>query len=302
MRIALIDVDGHNFPNLPLMKLSAWHKQQGDSVEWYDPLTAWYDPPDLVHMSKIFTFTTDYQHPINAKKVIRSGTGYYYPDGGETLPDYIEHIYPDYSLYPDLCRDTAYGFLTRGCPMGCGFCIVGQKEGLESHKVADLSEFWRNQKNIKLLDPNMFACREWMDLSEQLIDSGAWIDFTQGCDIRIMTDEKTAYIKRMKIKQIHFAWDKYEDREKILPKFKMFKELTGWDYRKMTVYVLCGYDTTLDQDLDRIYTLRDIGYSPYVMIYDKYKRKRKDDLVRLQRWVNSRFAFAACKRFEDYTA
>lgn len=208
----------------------------------------------------------------------------------------------DYSLYPELCKDTAYGFLTRGCPRGCEFCIVGDKEGRVSRKVADLSEFWRGQKNIKLLDPNMFACREWEDLSEQLVDSGAWIDFTQGCDIRIMTEEKAEHIRHMKIKQIHFAWDRYEDKEKILPLFRIFKELTGWDYRKMTVYVLCGYNTTLEQDLERIYTLRDLGYSPYIMIYDKYKRKRKDDLVRLQRWVNSRFAFAACKRFEDYTA
>ena len=302
MRVALIDVDGHNFSSIPLMKLSAWHKQTGDSVEWYDPLTAWYDPPDLVYMSKVFTFTPDYPHPVNAKKVIRGGTGYYYPDGGEPLPDHAEHIYPDYSLYPELCKDTAYGFLTRGCPRGCEFCIVGDKEGRVSRKVADLSEFWRGQKNIKLLDPNMFACREWEDLSEQLVDSGAWIDFTQGCDIRIMTEEKAEHIRHMKIKQIHFAWDRYEDKEKILPLFRIFKELTGWDYRKMTVYVLCGYNTTLEQDLERIYTLRDLGYSPYIMIYDKYKRKRKDDLVRLQRWVNSRFAFAACKRFEDYTA
>lgn len=302
MRVTLIDVDGHNFPSLPLMKLSAWHKQAGDSVEWYDPLTAWYAPPDLVYMSKVFTFSPDYPHPVNAGKVIRGGTGYSYPDGGESLPDQVEHIYPDYSLYPNLCKDTAYGFLTRGCPRGCGFCIVGEKEGRVSRKVADLSEFWRDQKNIKLLDPNMFACREWKDLSEQLIDSNAWIDFTQGCDIRIMTEEKAAYIKKMKIKQIHFAWDRYEDKEKILPRFRIFKELTGWDHRKMTVYVLCGYDTTFEQDLERIYTLRDLGYSPYVMIYDKYRRKRKDDLVRLQRWVNSRFAFAACKRFEDYTA
>ena len=302
MRVALIDVDGHNFPSLPLMKLSSWHKQMGDNVEWYDPLTAWYDLPDLVYMSKVFTFTPDYQHPVNARKVIRGGTGYFYPAGGETLPDYVEHIYPDYSLYPDMCKDTAYGFLTRGCPRGCGFCIVGEKEGMTSCKVADPTEFWRDQKNIKLLDPNMFACREWEDLSEQLIDSNAWIDFTQGCDIRIMSEEKAEYIKRMKIKQIHFAWDRYKDKEKIIPKFRMFKELVGWDYRKMTVYVLCGYDTTLEQDLDRIYTLRDLGYSPYVMIYDKYKRKRKNDLVRLQRWVNSRYAFAACKKFEDYTA
>lgn len=300
MRVALIDVDGHNFPSLPLMKLSAWHKQDDDTVEWYDPLTAWKDQPDLVYMSKVFTFTPDYPHPVSGRTIVKGGTGYHYPDGGLPLPLGVEHIYPDYSLYPDLCRDTAYGFLTRGCPRGCDFCIVARKEGTRSEKVANLSEFWRGQKNIILLDPNMFACREWKDLSQQLIDSGAWVDFSQGCDIRLMTEEKAEYIRRMKIKQIHFAWDRYEDREKIITKFKMFQELTGWGRWKMTVYVLCGFNTTLEQDLERIYTLRDLGYSPYVMIYEKYKLRRGDDLLRLQRWVNSRVTFAAVKRFEDY--
>lgn len=300
MRVALIDVDGHNFPSLPLMKLSAWHKQDGDTVEWCDPLIAWKNQPDLVYMSKVFTFTPDYPHPVHGRTIVKGGTGYHYPDGGLPLPLGVEHIYPDYSLYPDLCRDTAYGFLTRGCLRGCDFCIVEKKEGKCSTKVADLSEFWNGQKNIVLLDPNMFACREWKDLSQQLIDSGAWVDFSQGCDIRIMTEEKVEYIRRMKIKQIHFAWDRYEDREKIITKFKMFQELTGWGRWKMTVYVLCGFNTTLEQDLERIYTLRDLGYSPYVMIYEKYKLRRGDDLLRLQRWVNSRVTFAAVKRFEDY--
>lgn len=301
MRVALIDVDGHNFPSLPLMKLSAHHKQLGDTVEWYDPLTAWMKPPDRVYMSKVFTFTEDYSHPVCGKEIIRGGTGYDYPNGGQLLPKEIEHIYPDYSLYPDLCKDTAYGFLTRGCPRGCDFCIVGKKEGRASRKVADLSEFWNGQKNIVLLDPNMFACPEWKDLSQQLIASNAYIDFSQGCDIRVMTDEKVEYLKKMKIKQIHFAWDRYEDKDMIIPKFGKFKEITGWDKRKMTVYILCGFNSTFEQDLERVYTLRNLGYSPYVMIYDKYKLKKKDPLKRLQRWVNSRFAFAACERFEDYT-
>ena len=300
MKIGLIDVDGHHFPNIPLMKLSAWHKQQGGTVGWYNPLTAWRDPPDRVYMSKVFTFTPDYPHPINADEIVRGGTGYYYPDGGKALPEEIEHIYPDFGLYPELCKDTAYGFLSRGCPRGCGFCIVGEKEGRKSRKVADLSEFWQNQRNIKLLDPNLFACREWKELAQQLIDSGAWIDFTQGCDIRIMTKETVEYIRRMKIKQIHFAWDQYKDKDDIIPKFKMFQELTGWKRDKMTVYVLTGYDTMLEQDLERIYLLRDMGYSPYVMIYDKHKKQIKDPLIRLQRWVNSRFIFASCKKFEDY--
>lgn len=137
MRISLIDVDGHNFPNLPLMKLSAWHKQNGDQVEWYDPLTAWLNPPDRVYMSKVFTFTPDYPHPVCAGEIVKGGTGYEYPSGGKPLPEEIEHIYPDYSLYPELCNNTAYGFLTRGCPRGCDFCIVKEKE----HAVFDMETF-----------------------------------------------------------------------------------------------------------------------------------------------------------------
>lgn len=300
MRIALIDVDGHNFPNLPLMKLSAWHKQQGDTVEWYDPLTAWLNPLDKVYMSKVFTFTPDYEHPVCANEIIKGGTGYEYPSGGKPLSEEVEHTYPDYSLYPDLCKDTAYGFLTRGCPRGCDFCIVGKKEGRCSHKVADLSEFWDGQKNIVLLDPNMFACRDWKDLSQQLINSGAWIDFSQGCDIRIMTEEKAEYIKKMKIKRVHFAWDRYEDKDMIVPKFKAFKEITGWDKRKLIVYVLTNFNTTHDQDLERIYTLRNLGYWPDVRIYEKYKLPKGHETLRLQRWVNMRAIFEKIPRFEDY--
>lgn len=305
MKVGLIDVDSHNFPNLPLMKLSAWHKQQGDSVEWYNPLIAWKDMPDRVYMSKVFTFTPGYMHPVNAKEIIKGGTGYSYPHGGKKLPEEIEHIYPDYTIYfeqiPEV-RDTAYGFLSRGCPRGCSFCIVGQKEGQEARKVADLSEFWNGQKNIVLLDPNMFACREWKELSQQLIESGAWIDFSQGCDIRIMTEEKAEALMRMKIKQVHFAWDRYEEKEMILPKFKMFRDITGWDKRKLPVYVLVNYNTTIEQDLDRIYTLRDLGYWPYVMIYEKEKLPKGHVIRKLQRWVNMRAVFDKIPRFEDYKA
>lgn len=298
MRVGLIDVDGHNFPNLPLMKISAYHKSRGDSVEWYEPLFSGH--MDKVYMSKVFTFTPDYPYCINANEVIKGGTGYSYPDGGEELPEEIEHIYPDYQLYKDTFPDTAYGFLTRGCPRGCDFCIVGKKEGRCARKVADLSEFWNGQKNIVLLDANMFACKEWKDLSVQLIESGAWVDFSQGCDIRLMTDEKAEYIKHMKIKQVHFAWDRYEDKEKIVPQFKRFKEITQWDYRKLGVYVLCNFNTTFEQDLDRVYTLRELGYNPYVMLYEKDKLPAKHRLKLLQRWVNNRIIFRSCKRFEEY--
>ena len=298
MKVGLIDVDGHNFPNIPLMKISAWHKKQGDQVEMYQPMFSGHT--DKVYMSKVFTFTEDYPYHIDSDEIVKGGTGYFYPEVGENLPYEIEHIYPDYSLYKDITTDTAYGFLSRGCPRGCDFCIVKDKEGKKAKKVADLSEFWNGQKNIEICDPNMFACKDWEDLAGQLSESKAWINFNQGCDIRIMTDKKTEALKSIKVKQVHFAWDRYEDKEIIVPKFKAVKELTGWDKRKLPVYVLVNFNTTLEQDLERIYTLRDLGFWPYVMVYEKDKLPKNHVIRKLQRWVNMRAIFETVPKFEDY--
>lgn len=312
MRIGLIDVDGHNFPNLPLMKISAWHKKNGDRVEWYSPLLSGH--MDKVYMSKIFSTTPDYPYYIDADEVVKGGSGYCIrlENGKEIfekskdieLPPEIEHIYPDYSIYHDIpgVKDTAYGFLTRGCPYGKihEYCHVGAKEGLCSVKVADLEEFWRGQKNIVLLDPNITACKEWKNLFQQLIDSKAWIDFSQGLDIRLMTEEKTDMLMQMKIKNIHFAWDNYKDKEIVIPKFKQFKEQSGLDKRKLTVYVLTNFNSTHEEDLERIYTLRELGYWPYVMVYDKENLPKGHKTKKLQRWVNMRAVFETIPRFENY--
>lgn len=295
-KIGLLDIDSHNFPNLPLMKLSAYHKSIGDLVETYQPMFSGH--MDKVYMSKVFTFTKDYQYCIDTDEIIKSGTGYDYPMGGEPLPYEVEHTYPDYGLYN--ITDTAYGFLTRGCPRNCNFCIVGDKEGLISHKVADLSEFWRGQKNIVLLDPNIIASKDWKNLLQQLIDSHSWVDFSQGLDIRLMTNEKAETLKQIKVKQIHFAWDNFSDKDRIIPKFQEFKNITEWDKRKMGVYVLTNYSSTHQEDLERIYTLRELGYRPYVMVYEKEKLPKRHTLRRLQRWVNSRAIFENVSNFEDY--
>lgn len=325
MRICLIDVDGHNFPNLPLMKLSAWHKKQGDTVDWYEPLFHSLDKPfDKAYMSKVFSFTPDYPYYVNAKEIHKGGSGYCIRlvDGKEVydkekdhdlLPE-IDTIYPDYEIYYDRIpevRNTAYGFLTRGCPYGYDtkdpcrknthdYCHVSMKEGFCSRKVADLDTFWKGQKNIVLLDPNITVCRDWKGLFRQLIDSGAWIDFSQGLDILAMTEEKAEMIGRMKIKNIHFAWDRYEDKDAVVPKLKKFQEITGYDYRKMSVYMLCNFDTTFEQDLERVYTLRELGYSPYIMLYDKEHIPKGHKLKHLQRWVNNRIIFRSCSKFEDF--
>lgn len=292
MKIGLIDVDGHNFPNLALMKISAWHKAQGDTVEWCLPL----DSYDIVYQSKVFdeTYSPDIEWTPMADKVIKGGTGYGLDN---TLPEEIEHIYPDYDLYPELTNDTAFGFLTRGCPRACDFCIVASKEGRKSYKVADLNEFWRGQKHIELLDPNLLACKDRMELLDQLIDSRAIVNFNQGLDIRFTNEEIAHKLGDMRVKRIHFAWDNPKDD--LTNYFKQFSEA----YKRKssstkTAYVLTNFNSTMDENLYRIYTLRDLGYDPYVMVYDKPHAPK--EIKQLQRWVNNKFIFRSCEKFEDY--
>lgn len=295
MKIGLIDVDGHHYPNLALMKISAYHKAQGDSVEWW-----WgFGQYDRVYMSKVFdeTYSPDIPEPLNATEIIKGGTGYGLDNW---LPDEIEHMYPDYSLYPELTKDTAYGFLARGCPNACPFCIVSKKEGRCSQKVADLSEWWSGQKNIVLMDPNLLACPDHMELLGQLADSGAWVDINQGLDARLLTPENIAAIRRIKIKDIHFAWDLMKNSKRVvrgLNLWKRFGKKTRHG-RWGTVYVLVNFNTTMAENLYRVYMLRDMGFDPYVMVYDKPNAPA--EIRRLQRWCNNKIIFGSCKQFEDY--
>jgi len=306
MRIGLIDVDARGkpkFPNLALMRISAYHKARGDEVEWW-----WTDliHYDIVYMSKVFsdTYSPDVPEPMNADKVIKGGTGYAISlvDGKEVfdkekhkdLPPDIEKMFPDYSIYPQF--DFAVSMTSRGCPRGCSFCIVGSKEGRCSRKVADVKDFWCGQKEIKVLDPNITACREKRDLMKQYADTRAWIDFTQGIDIRLVDDADIEDLNRMKIKMLHFAWDNPKDD--LEGKFRYFAD----KYRKKghykSVYVLTNYNSTMEENLYRIYTLRDIGYDPYVMIYNKPDAPQ--EVKDLQRWCNNKIVFKSCKRFDEY--
>ena len=288
MKIGLIDVDGHNFPNLPLMKLSAHHKRQGHDVSFWMALEQY----DIVYKSKVFDFTPDLDYVPQADEVFEGGTGY---GNTATLPCEIEHITPDYSLYPQYSE--AYGFLTRGCPRNCPFCIVTQKEGSTSKRVADLGEFWTGQKTIKLLDPNLLASNDRIQLLEQLAASGAWVDFTQGLDIRFIDRGIIELLNKIKIKIAHFAWD--NPAEDLTAQFALFAEHSALKhYTRRGVYVLTNYNSTHTEDLERVYNLRDMGFNPYIMIFDKHNAPPQTR--HLQRYVNNRRIFRTIDTFEEY--
>ena len=302
--IGLIDVDGHNFPNLALMRISAYHKSIGDTVEWWETDFVYYDK---VYMSKIFsdTYSPDIQTPLNCGEVIKGGTGYSISlgsDGKERfdksthkdLPPEIEKMFPDYSIYPQF--DFAVSMTSRGCPRGCSFCHVAAKEGRCAVKVANVSDFWNGQKEIRILDPNITACKEKRDLMRQYVETKAKLDFTQGLDIRLLNDDDIADINQMRLRTLHFAWDNPKDD--LEDKFRNFAKGFRRKSNIGMVYCLTNFNSTMEENLYRIYTLRDLGYDPYVMVYNKPNAPK--EIIHLQRWCNNKFIFKSCKRFEDY--
>jgi len=312
MEIGLYDVDSHNFPNLALMKISAYHKNKKDNVEMLDRFKHY----DIVYVSKIFgdeysQIDETCETCIDADTIISGGTGFaikvvngkevYESKADPALDNQIEHIYPDYSLYPDLTKNTAYGFLTRGCCNNCDFCIVSKKEGLCSKKVADLSEFWRGQKVIKLMDANLLACKDKIDLLEQLAASKAKVEFVQGLDARFIDDDVVDLLKKIKVKMYHFAFDFMKNEKQIIKGLETF--VKGMEYnekksRNCYVYILTNYNTTFKEDMRRVELVQKVGLAPYIMIYRKNTAPK---ITRdLQRWCNNRFIYRAVDNFKNY--
>ncbi|EQB20022.1 hypothetical protein UNSWDHB_2608 [Dehalobacter sp. UNSWDHB] len=310
MKVGLIDVDSHNFPNLPLMKISAYQKRIGNTVEWWRPEEHY----GAVYASKVFS-GSELPEIANAEEIHIGGSGV---DLKNSLPDKIEHITPDYTLYPQY--GFALGFLTRGCPrLNHKFCITPEKDGCISRKVADLSEFWAGQQEIVLLDQNLLACKEHrIELLRQLAASGAWIEFNGGIDARFISEEIIAELRNIKVKDFHFAWD--DPQEDLEEQFSMILRSGIKNPDRVGVYVLTNYWSTIEQDLRRIYTLRRLGFVPFPMIYDKQKfvdkngrwlegvekRHTFEELRHfkicqyMQRWAGNRKIIKLCPEFADY--
>lgn len=193
MKIGLVDVDGHNFPNFALMKISAYHKAQGDTIEWFDPM---FSHVDKIYASKVFSFTDDYAYYPSDTEIHKGGTGYYI---SSKLPDDIDAMCPDYTLYPQY--DFAIGFLTRGCIRKCSHCIVPQKEGglFLYDDIDKISENGKH-KNVVLMDNNFLAMHEDF-IKEQLLKAKKLkikIDFNQSLDARLINENNAKLLAKTK--------------------------------------------------------------------------------------------------------
>lgn len=288
MKIALVDVDS-KIPNLALMKISAYHKALGDTVEFHDPLFG--DKPDLIYASKVFDFTPDYNYYPPDVPIIKGGTGY---NIHSVLSPEIESCYPDYDIYQ--C-DYAIGFTTRGCIRKCQFCLVPKKEG-RIHVVGDIYDFWRGQEYLMLLDNNLTALPEQFEkICRQLIKENIKVDFSQGLDIRLIVPEMARLLSKVKLcKQIHFAWDDIRTEKAVLRGIDILTS-NGVKPYKLMFYVLIGFNSTPEEDLYRVETLRGLGVDPFVMPYNKSDEYQR----RFARWVNHKAIFKSVK-WEDYKA
>ena len=288
MKIGLIDVDGHHFPNLALMKLSAWHKRQGDAVEWWSGFAHY----DRVYLSKVFTFTPDHDTVIDADEIIRGGTGY--KDYG-SLPPEIETTFPDYSIYPQYTR--AIGFLTRGCIRDCPWCVVPRKEG-SIRPAADWDDILRpDSREIVFMDNNVLACDHGLDQIEQMGYEKVWVDFNQGLDARLITPKVAKLLADLHwIRFVRLSCDTSAMLPVVEQAVSYLRE-AGVAPSRLWAYVLV-------QDVEdahrRVLALEKMGVLPFAQPYRDFDGgEPPQEQKAFARWVNIRPVHNSCT-WEDY--
>lgn len=317
MNIGIIDADligkkKHRFPNLACMKISSYYKSIGNDVELllsYDDIENY----DRVFISKVFIDTSVPDGVIELPWVEYGGTGFFY-DKAKPLPYNIEHSKPDYHLYDEFVElalshgakpkeleyytDYSIGFTTRGCIRGCSFCV--NKNYRQCFKHSPISEFLdKNRKYICLLDDNVFSCRDWKSIFEDLIATGKRFQFKQGLDERLLTDEKCDMLfnKSNWVGDIIFAFDNIKDKRLIEKKLKMIRRHTN---KQVKFYTFCGYNhdnigiydnefwaKDIADLFERIKILMKYGCLPYVMRYKDYELSPyKGIYITAARWCN----------------
>jgi hypothetical protein len=293
MRIGIIQVDGEH-PNLALMQIAKYHEEQGDTVEWYLG-NLFADQYDKIFASKIFNYSV---LPNLPAKAIIGGTGI---DFKNTLPEEIANCKPSYSLYPDC--NYHIGFSMKGCRFNCKFCCVPQKEGRPrtNSTIDDLILNPKGANRLMLLDNDFFGGPFWKENLLRIIELKLRVCFVQGLNIRIITPEQAHLLaqcrytnKHFNQKYLSFAWDRYHDGKIVMKGIKICND-AGIPCHHMQFFVLIGFDTTHEQNLERIRTLKELGCLPFVMPYNKNNRYQKS----MARWVNKRNLFKSCD-WNDY--
>ena len=288
MLIGLHDSDDTNFPNYALMKISAWHKEQGDSVEWWNPLLTY----DRVYSSKVFTFTPE--NPYLPENTVKGGTGYGIYD---ELPKEIDDMFPDYSIYPNV--DYAIGFLTRGCIRKCPWCVVPKKEG-KIRAYRTWQEIKRpDSRDIVFMDNNVLACPHGVEQMKDMIGKKVRIDFNQGLDARLITPEIAEILSKLKwIRSIRMSCDTDSMLDVVLTAIKRLQDCGVKPYR-VFVYLLV-------QDIEsaerRAVALRDVGADVFAQPYRDFVNNTEpsEELKHFARWVNHKAIFKTVKEFADY--
>lgn len=293
MKVGLIAADGHNFPNLALMKIAAYHKRQGDTVDWVNYLERY----DKVYISKVFTFTPDVNIVIQSDEIERGGTGY---DIKKKLPDEIDSMEPDYSIYP-VCEwydgKTAYGFLTRGCIRKCPWCIVPKKEGKIS-PCRDIEDVLQGRNSAILMDNNILASDFGLQQIKKIIRLHCRVDFNQGLDARLVTDdiaEMLAWVNWRKF--IRFAYDSRAQEEPLFKAVSLLKRCRISE-RKIFVYVLL---TDLGDSYERIKACKKAGLNPFAQPYRDFTPKQiiPQWQIDMARWCNDKAILKSCD-FKEY--
>jgi hypothetical protein len=286
MKIGLHDSDKTNFPNLALMKLSAYHKAKGDAVEWYFDLAE--HTYDKIYSSKVFMFTPDEDISLNA---IKGGTGY---DINSKLSKEIEHTRPDYTLY-DI--DYSVGFVTRGCIRNCSFCVVPKKEGkIQPH--ADIDEFLAHNKLV-LLDNNILSHDHGIKQLTKIAKEKIKLDVNQGVDARFIDDLTAKILSKIKwLKPLRLACDSQETIEHIRQAVKCLR------YNNVTpsgYFCYCLITNDIDESLERVKELKSLNLTVFAQPFiDCFKASKITQVQRdLSRWVNHKAIFNSCT-FEEY--
>lgn len=255
MIIGLVDIDGHAkkkkwgatiYPNLALCKIARYHRQQGDEVEWALPMFHY----DVVYMSKVFNFSPDDTTIYDADRIVRGGTGY---DITSKLPDKIDRLQPDYSIYPNIPADTAYGFLTRGCANKCPWCVVPRKEG-KIRPYMDCDEIAiEGRRKLVLMDNNILAAGDYaVSQLEKIIKRGYRVDFNQALDARLVDNRFARLLAQVQWKdcRIRFGCDTHGQ---IAECERAIAMINGFGYRgEYFLYTMIGGKSDFKESFERV--------------------------------------------------